>query len=276
MHTHTQLQIKRALILAGLLLIPALARHGHAQIGLGLTPMRLDLTVAAGAAQSGSLALHNDSQEVARVSTEVMDFYLDDTATPQFVPTAPGERDFSCRNWLTVNPMEFQLGPAQQTGVRYTVRVPAGTPDGGYHCAVVFGTLPLPGAPGMGIRSALRVVAAIYVVVGKPAVNALIKTVNLVYVPDKVTPFWQAVPVLQNRSTVHCRPTGELAVLAGDGRVVETIQLPSLPLLPKRDQAIPIPLKSMREGYQYTLRLRVDFGLRELQEATALVKAEKR
>jgi hypothetical protein len=113
------------------------------------------------------------------------------------------------------------------------------------------------------------------VVVGKPVLNASIKTVGLQYVPDQKAPFWQAVPVLQNRSTVHCRPTGELAVIGEDGKVVETVQLPSLPLLPIRTQTIPLPLKSIREGAQFTLRLRVDFGLSEVQEATALVRAEK-
>ncbi len=48
-----------------------------------------------------------------------------------------------------------------------------------------------------------------------------------------------------------------------------------LPVLPKRDQNFVFPLKLAAGPGKYTLRARVDLGTNEIQEATAVVVAQK-
>ena len=74
MYTDTHLYSYRALG-AGLLL--AFAQVLSAQVGLGLSPMRLEMKVTPGLQQSGVLILSSDSGDKVRVRAEALDFWID-------------------------------------------------------------------------------------------------------------------------------------------------------------------------------------------------------
>ena len=236
--------------------------------------MREDLNLSPGTTHSAVLTLSNSSSEKVRVAAEMLDFYLDSSATPQFGRSYPQESEFSCRQWLVANPMEIELNGKAQISVRYTVRVPASAGGRGYHCAIGFTTLPRADeVKAIGLRTAVQIVAAIYVVVGHPAPEGAVKDLKLEYLSDANAPGWRAVVTIHNWSLMHFRPVGDLDVLNASGAVVETAHFVPLPVLPKRDQRFVFPLK-LAAG-QYTLRARVDLGDNEIQEATALVVAAK-
>ena len=274
MHAFTHLYGKRTLkvvILLASLSVPAL----RAQTGLGLAPMREELKLGPGMAHSGVLTLANTTEDKVRIVTEILDFYLDSTATPQFGREYPQEAEFSCRQWLVANPMEAELNGKAQLPVRYTVRVPASATPRSYHCAISFTTQPTAGqSKAIGLRTAVQIVAAIYVVVGQPAIEGTVKDLKLEYLPDPVQPLWRAVVTIANSGLMHFRPSGDLEVLDENDAVVETVHFTPLPVLPKRDQNFLFPLKLKAEG-KYTLRARVDLGGDEVQEATARVVAAK-
>jgi len=253
----------------------AAAAAGPAQTGLGLAPMRVEFNLAPGAVHSATLTLANNGGQPVRVVGETLDFYVDSTATPQFGPGFPQEAEFSCRSWLLANPMELELNGGAQTPVRYTLRVPQAALPRSYHCALGFTTEPTAEeAQAVGLRTAVQIVAAIYVVVGTPAAEGSIRDLKLEYAPDPNASGWRAVVTIQNTGVMHFRPQGELAVLDESGAVVETVPFVSLPVLPKRDQNFVFPLK-LRPGGKYKLRARVDLGGAEIQEATANVVATK-
>jgi hypothetical protein len=266
LHRHRQL--------AFCLLAAALAAAAHAQMGLGLAPMRVDLELAPGAVQSGVMNLANNGTTVTRVAGEVLDFYLDDTATPQFGPDYPRESEFSCRTWLSANPMELELNAGAQTAIRYTVRVPLTAAPRSYHCALGYTTEPTAGeGKALGLRTAVQIVSSIYVVVGKPPLEGTIKDLELEYVADPNQPGFSAVVTISNAGLMHFRPVGNLDVLDENGAVLETVKFVPLPVLPKRDQNFVFPLKLAPNGGKYRLRARVDLGGSEIQEATANVVA---
>src|ERR1700719_4092837 len=101
MYTITHLYSQRALG-AGLVLLFAQALS--AQIGLGLSPMRLEMKLTPGKEQSGVLTLSSDSGDRVRVRAEALDFLIDQSQTPQFESSLPSEEAFSCRNWVSVTP----------------------------------------------------------------------------------------------------------------------------------------------------------------------------
>jgi len=251
-----------------------LAGAACAQIGLGLAPMREELNLSAGATHSAVLMLSNSGLHKVRVMAEMLDFYLDATATPQFGPRYPQEAEFSCRDWLVANPMEIELNGKAQTPVRYTLRVPAKANDRSYHCAIGFTTQPTAEelkSSAIGLRTAVQIVAAVYVVVGKPDVKGGLEDLKLEYTGGEAgAPQWRAVVTFRNDGLMHFRPVGELNVLNAQGTVVETARFAPLPVLPKREQRFLFPVK-LAGGGQYTLQARVDTGGEEIQEATAHV-----
>jgi hypothetical protein len=272
----TNRYVYRKLELTALLASAALASAGtaFAQIGLGLAPMREELQLSPGEQHSGILTLSNDTVDRTRVSGELLDFYLDQTATPQFGKYAQ-ESEYSCRSWLLLNPMEAELNGKSQIAARYTLRVPQNAPERSYHCAVSFATRPTAdNVKGTGLRTAVQIVCAIYVVVGKPALEGSVKDLRLEAVADPKQPGWRAVVVFHNPGWMHYRPSGDLEVLNQSGEVMESVKFTPLPVLPKRDQSFFLPLKLAGGPGKYTLRARVDIGTNEIQEATANVVAE--
>ncbi len=275
MYECTFLYGQRSITILAMFIALALPGAMRAQMGLGLSPMREDLKLAPGAAHSGVLSLANTTGQKVRVVAETLDFYLDSTTTPQFGPEYKQEADFSCRQWLVANPMEMELNGNVQIPVRYTVRVPPTATARSYHCAIGFTTQPTAENTGaIGMRTAVQIVAAIYVVVGQPVIEGTVKDLKLEYVPDPKNPIWRAVVTINNAGLMHFRPEGDLDVLNEDGVVVETAHFVPMPVLPKRDQNFLFPLKLAAAG-KYTLRARVDLGGSEIQEATARVVATK-
>jgi hypothetical protein len=232
--------------------------------------MRLEFPMTPGQQQSGSLTLSNDSGARVRIRAQILDFMVDATTTPQFEGDLPSEAASSCRSWLSLNPMEIEATPRTQVPVRFTLRAPANVKEGSYHCAAGFVTLPsAEETKSSGIRTAVRVVAAFYVVIGHPSVDGAIKQVTLEPIkqekPD--APAWQAVVVIGNRGRMHFRPIGTLAVLDGSDKAVETLDFQSLPVLPEREQRFLFPLHTDLQSGSYRLRVRVDLGTGEIQQA---------
>ena len=242
----------------------------YAQVGLGLSPMRTELRLAPGASHTGTLRLVNEGEAV-RVRTSLLDFYLDSEQNPQFEPVLPKEAPYSCRGWLTVNPMETEMQIKGEQTIRYTLTVPAGAQPQSYYCAAGFTSLPgLGEAAGFGIRSAVRVVAAFYVIVGDPPVQGALSAISMEPVPG--SPLKRAVVVFENSGKMYYRPSGTLEVLDPAGTVIESFDINPFPVLPERKQRFLFPLKQLAAGRPVTLRVRADLGTGEIQEGTASVQ----
>ena len=229
---------------------------------------------------SGSLKLSNQSDAKTRVRAEVLDFNVDDNATPQFERDLPKEAATSCKKWLSLNPMELELENGGFLNARYTLRLPANIPEGSYNCGAGFTTLPAAGqsSAGIGMRMAVRIVAAIYVVVGSPSVRGSLKEFKLEALPpakDSKEGGWQAVVVLENQGKMYFRPTGKLELVDGKNQVVETEEFTPLPVLRERSQRFVFPLKVHLDPGHYKLRARVDIGTGEIQEGSADVTVDQ-
>lgn len=272
MHTHSYLFRIRAIdavFTAAMILTLPLA----AQVDVGLSPMKIELPAVAGKSYSGSLSLKNSGTTTARFRVEMVDFYVDENTTPQFVAHVPAEDDYSCRSWLSANPMELEVQPNSQVPIRYTVRAPASVTERSYHCAMGFRTVPQPGeVSGTTMRTAVRLMTVFYATVGRPSINGVIKELKLEQVADSSGHSWKAVVVMENSGLMLYRPVGDLEVLDATGAVVESQKVPSFPVLPKRLQRFVLPLKSSLSPGAYTLRARIEVG-GEIQQGSVSVTA---
>jgi hypothetical protein len=260
-------------ILLCLFAVEKFAPNAHAQLGLGLAPMRVELRMAPGQEYSNTVKLSSQSGVSTRVRAEVLDFDIDEAATPQFERNLPKESATSCKNWLKLNPMEMEIDIDGYLNVRYTIHLPEGLAEGSYNCAAGFTTLPAASQDksGMGLSMAVRIVASFYVVVGKPEVSGKLEEIKLepmAATKDHEAGF-QAVVVLNNPGRMYYRPTGKLDVLDAEGKTVESADFQSLPVLRERSQRFLFPIKMHLDPGQYKLRARVDIGTGELQEGTA-------
>ena len=250
--------------------LAATAAPARAQFSLSLSPMRAELNLAPGAQRNGTLAISNESKQVARFRTEILDLFLDKEAVPQFEKDIPGESQFSCKQWVTVNPMEAEMPASGHMDIRYTFRVPAEAPPRVYHCALGFTSLPEPGKqqPGVGITSLVRVVCTLYVTVGNPAPAGVVKEIAMEKVASAQTSGYRALVSVENTGLTNLRGAGTAELLNDAGRSIESVEFPPVVILPQRIQRIPVVFFKKFPDGDYTFRLRVNLGTGEIQEAT--------
>jgi hypothetical protein len=256
--------------------IAAVAAPLEAQVGLGLAPLRIETRAPAGTTHTGTLSLTNEVPVRMRMRAELLDFFLDETATPQFARSIAAEAENSCRQWLTINPMEAEIDPSTRLIARYTLRIPPGLPARSFHCAVGFTVLPpAEEARHIGVRIAVRAVTVFYVVTGDPPIQGDLVELKLEPVKGSKQPLVCAVASFRNRGTMYFRPEGKVFLFDEKGNEAEQADLQALPVLPNRTQRIPVVLKNAVPGTKYTLKLQVDLGTHEIQEASveAIVSA---
>ncbi len=233
------------------------------QVGLGLSPMRVEVRLAPGASYTSALRLVNEGGPV-RARGSLLDFHLDSQQTPQFEEDFPEEADYSCRTWLTVNPMETDLAEKGVAMVRYTLRVPPGAAPRSYYCALGFTSMPPANSTApLGLQTAVRVIGAFYVIVGAPAIEGQLREVKLERVAGSKA--LRAVVLIENSGRMYFRPSGTLTVVDPADRVLETHEFVPVPILPERQQRLLVPL-DIAEGQPCTIQVRVDLGDGVIQE----------
>lgn len=238
-----------------------------AQIGIGLSPMRVELKIAPGQGYSGALELTNEAGGRMRIRAELLDFGLDQTMTPQFARNIDGEKQWSCRDWLTLNPMESEIGDGEKLLIRYTIRVPKDAAAKGYHCAAGFTSLPpVSEAKVTGIRNTVRAITAFYAILGASNGRGEVTGLSI----ERTGNEQSAVLVVRNETDYHIRPEGDIEVISADGTVIETQRVPSFPVLPKRTQRLVVPIKTGPAGIA-VVRAKVELGTNEIQEAAIRV-----
>ena len=229
-----------------------------------------------GSRQTGALALSNDSGARIRVRAEALDFYIDTTGTPQFDREYAQEASHSCRQWLSINPMEMEMEPGVQIMVRFSINAPPAATDGGYHCAAGFTTMQVAADPSRnGLRTAVRAVSVFYPVLGNPSIQGALSSIKLEPVADPRLGKYTVVVVMKNSGLTHFRPQGELEVLDQAGNMVDSAAFQPLPVLPNREQRFLFPMKTELGKGAYTFRARVDIGTNEIQEAKVVVVTEQ-
>jgi hypothetical protein len=123
----------------------------------------------------------------------------------------------------------------------------------------------------MGMFIAVRAVAAFYVVVGNPSSEPSFKDLSLRTASDGAR---EAVAWFENQGLRHYRIQGFVEVLDERGQIVERVEYPSVPVLPKRVQTLPLRLKASLPPGAYQVRSQADVGLPEILEATTRVVVE--
>jgi hypothetical protein len=213
-----------------------------------------------------------------RFRAEILDLSIDKEAVPQFEKDIPSEAAFSCKDWVTANPMEAEIAGSGMITVRYTFRVPADAPERTWHCALGFTELPDPKKQqsAVGIVALLRLTSTFYITVGHPAPAGEVKRIAIekIHAPDTApeTAGYRAVISVENFGLTNLRGAGKVEIVDEGGRVVQDSEFPSVVILPSRTQRLPVVLSRKVTDGNYTLRTRVNLGNGEIQEAALQFK----
>lgn len=243
-----------------------------AQVGLGLSPMHVDLDLAPGDSYTDSLTLSSQSDELVHVRAEILDFLIDDDENPQF-GAFPEVASNSCRTFLRVSSRDVDVSKKLDQQIRFTFNPPATIKAGSYHCAVGFTSQPAPNAKKSGLSISVRVVASFYISIGKPSYISEVSALSLQTDPASKTKSLRAFCVLKNNGNYTFRPIGGLDLMTPDGTVRTHVPLRSLPVFPQRGQRFLLPLSvTPKEGER--LRLRINIGNGEVEEASAIVSSQ--
>jgi P pilus assembly chaperone PapD len=268
LHADAGLHAHGALIAA--LAILLLAAPAAAQVSVEVSPLRVELKAAPGAATTQSITINNTGKDAVRVRSVVSDWYLSRDGSPQFAEAT--DTRYSATSWVRVAPPEIVVPAGTEVIVRFTLAVPADAGPAGYRTGILFEFGPpegpaAPKAREVQIRS--RIATLIYANVGEPPA-----TVELTDLQPRVTKGQPAkiVAVLKNTGKRTVRTRGTLTLYDKAGTTVSQTLVPDVPLLPESEREVATdainPDKGTLPAGEYRVEIKIDVGM------TALIVGE--
>lgn len=225
-----------------------------------MSPPRVQLAALAGSQVTGIVSVDNPNPVTALDVTVSMNDVLMGPSG-ELIWLEPGSHQWSLAPWLTVNPLEFTLGPAQGRAVSYTVTVPDGAPDGTYWSTLFLDSAGPNGyerdIQGIGVVTRVRVGHFVYVDVGNPTRQGRI--VGLTYDPGVEAPPSVRVQI-SNTGTGLLRLSGSVEVRDAMGGLVERVTVEDEASFPGATHDILFPLASRLAPGNYTLLAVLDYG----------------
>jgi P pilus assembly chaperone PapD len=220
--------------------LASLARPVSADMSIDVSPIRVQVRLQAGDEYTNSVRVLNSGLEPIRLRSYLQDWTLDEAGTPIFKQAGTEKRTASL--WIEAAPSDFLLEPGETKYVRFTAKVPAGIPDGGYYGSLILESLPLDravqGSMHMFVQG--RVATMVYLTVGSPKRSAQITSLMPVKKGDKR---YVRLTVANTGDDV-IRLAGDLAVLDKGNPKGAAVTLPDVPVLPGMRRIVDLDLES--------------------------------
>jgi hypothetical protein len=260
-----------ALIIA--LMLFAAASVASADMSMDVTPLRIRVLVDPGEEYTNAVQVTNSGEEPLRLRAYLEDWYLDEVGTPVFRPAGSLNRTASF--WVETAPSDLLLRPGETEYVRFTVRVPEGMEEGGFHTSLLLESLPVNRAEKGGRQVFVqgRVACMVYVTVGNPHRSAEITDLAS---EDREGKRWIRLRVA-NTGEDFIRLAGDLNILAGRTNLGEPIQVPDVPVLPGAARWVEIEIPADQFAENATARVTIELdGIGTLVGETPLQMAGHR
>lgn len=250
------------IILAVLVMDLWTGRPASASAGLMVWPSKIEISANAGGSKSGVINVQNQGLNKARLKVNTMNCRMDEDGsivyTNKNVP-------FGCKQWLRVEPQEFEIKPGVSIQLLYTIDIP-GNAQGTFLAAILLdgssrnaddsrdlpGTLIVGTIAGTGQKAAD--LTELKFEKGAGGGNA------------------SAVLSVTNTGSLICVPTGSLEVtdVNRGGKVSFAINREKEPVLPSFLRRYRIPLEGLYNG-QYKVLAVVDYKGGEILQGEATV-----
>ena len=284
LHPNTRFHPDHALIvclLAPIALLAPLAAAvpvlGQGPVSVEVSPLRVELKLAAGGTHTQAITITNTGKEAVRVRASVRDWHLSKDGAPQFQEPEDG-RAYSASRWIRIAPPELVIQPNMEGTVRFSMTVPAGIDPAGYRTGIMFELAPASGDAVTRRREVAvksQIATLIYASVGEPRA-----AVDLIDLRSRVTPEQTLIlATLKSTGRRTVRTKGTVVVYGQGGAVVRQVPVPDVPVLPEseRDVATAIAdstLKPLPVG-EYRIEVKIDVGLPALIIGETTLKVAK-
>ncbi|KGQ21910.1 hypothetical protein [Thermus filiformis] len=229
-----------------------------AQSTLGVEPPVLLKEAAPGQVLTTTLTVHNVGDKPVRVRVSAGDWTYDPLGQLQYLP--PGTLKESASPWLSFSPSELLLGPKQSGKLTYTLAVPKDAKPGS-HWGVLFleGEDPDP-PPGLPLAT-FRVRLGHVYYVNLPPVERGGRVSGILPTPPKAPddPYRFAVKY-QNTGNVAQKVSGRFEVRDQAGKVVASLPVEEVVVLPKSERILPISLVGPLPAGAYTAFVLLNYG----------------
>lgn len=243
-----------------LLLLIFTSQPGAGQIYFGITPIRVEHDSRPGESFTDIIYVRNNAEGPIRIRVYVENWFLREDGTPEFIGNKLA--DFSCKEWIQVNPQDFRLNANEMKMIRYTVSIPENTPMAGYHAAVSFENVPINRTDRTSSQMMFtgKIAAAIYVKVGDAAPD--VEILDMKFHKEKEQSGIQLM--VKNISQTHFRTKGRIILRDDQGEDQHEIEIPNVVTLPLMQRVIFCGFKDKIPDGTYSAFCRLDIGRKEL------------
>lgn len=233
---------------------------GRTQIYFGITPIRVEHKGKPGESITDVFYVRNNASSPIRLRVYTENWYLKPDGTPVF--TGNQTVDYSCKDWIKVNPQDFRILQDEKKMVRYTVTIPEQVETGGYHASVSFESVPLSVSEAKKSRMMFKgkIAAVVYVKVGKT--EPLGEIMDLEVSVDKGSTHFKLW--MKNQGQTHFRTKGHIQIKNSEGKKIHKVSLPNEVVLPQSEREIKCTLEEKLLSGSYEAFCRVDIGRKEL------------
>ena len=235
----------------------------HAQTGVGVSPPRAELQMAAGGQITQEIEVDNPGNSTSlRVTTSLSDALFNPDGSVLYLE--PGSHPNSLSNWLAINPLQFVLDPAGEEAVQYTVQAPADTKTGTYWTVLFFESEPANGEAtqaegGIGITSRVRVGHIIYVDIGQ--VTRQGEIIGVRYQETAGSENSGEVRVnFRNTGNGLARVQGKVEIRDTAGKLIQTLTVEDTPCFPGYSREVVVPLTKPLPPGNYIALAVLDYG----------------
>ena len=207
----------------------------QAQTSFSLSPVQLNLKIAAGRSGKGTLTVGNDSYSSVRVQSDIENWTIGTIGSDMF--PAEGADGFSCREWIQVDDSGFLLKPGDRREISAKISVPSTAEPGQYLAAVCFKALAgdtTRDRSGVSIQGQL--IAVVFVTVGNPQAEGSVLDLA-VEKKDGRNVFFIRV---KNSSRIYLSLTGEIELRNAKGKKIFSMDMPEEIVPPLSEGLFPL------------------------------------
>lgn len=225
---------------------------------LSLSPVHYEFRADPGETIIEKMKVYNPTDRNLEVTMEKEDFQPRGE-TGQVIVRETDNPRYSLKNWVTVAPGEFTLGPREEKFVQITIVVPQGATPGGKYVSVL--AVMNSGGVGEGTGSLIsqKVGALILLSVNGPV------TENLEIKDIQAPAFSEYGPIpidvrFANQGTVHVRPRGFVSVTDMLGRKIADLEFSGQNVIPGAVRKIGVSLDKKWLWGKFSIRVVGDYG----------------
>ena len=219
------------------LLLACLAVYSvvQGQTSLSLSPVQLDLKIAAGQSAKQTLVIGNDTYGAVRIQADVENWTIGNIGSDVF--PAEGAAGLSCRDWITVDHPEFSLKSGERGEVAMRISVPSSAEPGQYLAAVSFKSLAGDRAmdrSGVSIQGQL--IAVVFVTVGDPKAEGSIADLTV----EKKEGQSVFIVRVNNSGRTFLFVSGKIELRNAKGKKVFAAEIPEDIVPPLSERLLPV------------------------------------